>query len=402
MELTSYEPYWLKKNGLRAVFPSLQNDIDTEILIIGGGITGALIAHQCISEGYTVCVADARDVCTGSTSATTSMLQYEIDVPLHKMIKDQGAEKALLSYRACSKAIFKLKDIVSEIDSDCGFNFKKSLLFASSAKKLKELQEEYRVRSNAGFSVNWLDADQIDENYGLKNSFGGILSEVGGSVDAYRLAADLLNFNTKRGLEVFDKTRIKSVDHSGDYNVATAENGSKIKCGKTIYCTGYEVVNLMSKKIVNLLNTFALVSERSVFPSMDFEDTLFWNTDRPYIYFRTTDDGRLLIGGEDVRFKNATLRNKLIPKKTRLLEAYIEKHIPDFKHITDHCWAGTFGETKDGLPCIGPHGKFPNSYFVLGFGGNGITFSVSGMEMVTSWLKGSEHELAPVYSFDRL
>ena len=54
---------------------------------------------------------------------------------------------------------------------------------------------------------------------------------------------------------------------------------------------------------------------------------------------------------------------------------------------------GTFGTTKDGLPYIGEHKDFLNSYFVLGFGGNGITFSVVGMEMVSSWLKGENINL---------
>jgi len=68
---------------------------------------------------------------------------------------------------------------------------------------------------------------------------------------------------------------------------------------------------------------------------------------------------------------------------------------------TDFVWAGTFGETKDGLPYIGAHPKFPNAYFVLGFGGNGITFSATGMEMVSSFLQNKLHPLAEYFRFGR-
>lgn len=85
MDLTSNEPFWLVKNGLLNSFPSVKSDIKTEILIVGGGITGALMAHKCIEEGYETTLVDRREVANGSTSATTSMLQYEIDVPLHEL-----------------------------------------------------------------------------------------------------------------------------------------------------------------------------------------------------------------------------------------------------------------------------------------------------------------------------
>ena len=85
MDLKSNEPFWLVKNGMPHSYPSLTENIETDILIIGAGITGSLIAHQCIKEGYKTTIIDRRDVANGSTSATTSMLQYEIDVPLYKL-----------------------------------------------------------------------------------------------------------------------------------------------------------------------------------------------------------------------------------------------------------------------------------------------------------------------------
>ncbi|ULT29112.1 FAD-dependent oxidoreductase [Sphingobacterium sp. E70] len=67
----------------------------------------------------------------------------------------------------------------------------------------------------------------------------------------------------------------------------------------------------------------------------------------------------------------------------------------------DFSWAGTFGVTKDGLPYIGEHKAFKNSYFVCGFGGNGITFSVTAMEMVAFWLENRKHPLSEWFKFGR-
>ena len=69
--------------------------------------------------------------------------------------------------------------------------------------------------------------------------------------------------------------------------------------------------------------------------------------------------------------------------------------------VTDFSWAGTFGETVDGLPYIGAHPDFPHSYFVLGFGGNGISFSAIGMDMVKSMLDKTTHPLDHYFRFGR-
>lgn len=87
MDLKSNEPFWLVKNGIISSYPSLKNDETCDALIIGGGITGSLIAHQMVKDGHKTILIDKREIANGSTSATTSMLQYEIDVPLYELIE---------------------------------------------------------------------------------------------------------------------------------------------------------------------------------------------------------------------------------------------------------------------------------------------------------------------------
>ena len=96
MDVRSNEPFWLIKNSLPQSYPSLKNDISSEVLIIGAGITGALMAYKLINEEKKVVMVDRRDVCNGSTAASTSMLQYEIDVPLHKLIEQVGLTLSLI------------------------------------------------------------------------------------------------------------------------------------------------------------------------------------------------------------------------------------------------------------------------------------------------------------------
>jgi glycine/D-amino acid oxidase-like deaminating enzyme len=401
MRLTSVEPFWLVKNGIINSYPSLTKDIDTDIVIVGAGITGSLIAHQCMTDGYKTVIIDKREVCHGSTSATTSMLQYEIDKPLFELIDMIGEEGAVLSYKACFDSIDQLQSISKGIKSTCGFKKKKSLYFASRKKDVPWLKKEFEARQKHGFPVKWLEAETIKKTYQLENSYGGILSDQGGSIDAFQLAHDLLHYNHKKGLQVFDKTDVVKIEYRSKDVLIHTEFEKTIKAKKIIFCNGFESTEIIPEKIVNLLSTYAVVGEQNEDDQSHLQNTLFWNTADPYNYMRTTDDNRLLMGGEDEDFVNADKRDGLLKKKALKLKKTVEKLLPKYDFRVDFGWAGTFGETNDGLPYIGKHPDFKNAFFVLGFGGNGITFSVIGMDMVSQMLKGNVHELSKYFKFGR-
>ncbi|MFZ4261290.1 NAD(P)/FAD-dependent oxidoreductase [Sphingobacterium sp. HJSM2_6] len=401
MDLKSNEPFWLIKNGLIESYPSLYDEISCDVLVVGSGITGSLAAHQCVEDGYHTVLIDKREVVNGSSSATTSMLQYEVDVPLYELQELIGKEAAIASYHACGESILKLQKICKQIKSQAGFKRKQSLYFASRKSDLAWLSKEYDARKNAGFAVQWIDEETLAKTYHLNYAYGGILSDLGASVDAFNLAHELLFFNVQRGLKVFDKTHLTGVISKKDGEYVSLQTGGKIKAKKIIYCVGFESANMIKEKFVNLLSTYAIVSE--INPSMyaSYDDLLLWNTSDPYLYMRTTDDGRFLIGGEDEEFHNPVKRDELLAKKGEKLEKSFLKVFQNLEFRTDFTWAGTFGSTKDGLPYIGEHRDFKNSYFVLGFGGNGITFSVTGMDMLSLWLEGKQHELSPYFAFGR-
>ena len=142
MRLRTFESFWLLKNGLLYTYPTLQKNIKTEILLIGGGITGALISDALMDAGYKVTLIDCRDIGQGSTSATTSMLQYEIDEPLKDLAQKIGEDGAALCYQEGIIAIKYLKKLVITKKIDCGFKMKKSLYIAHNKKAAKELHQE--------------------------------------------------------------------------------------------------------------------------------------------------------------------------------------------------------------------------------------------------------------------
>jgi glycine/D-amino acid oxidase-like deaminating enzyme len=101
-----------------------------------------------------------------------------------------------------------------------------------------------------------------------------------------------------------------------------------------------------------------------------------WDTDRPYHYARWTEDGRLLLGGEDTRHRGAKGSSGRISHARQRLTTFLAQIYPDLAdEEPEYEWEGLFAETPDGLPYIGRHSRYPRHLFALGYGGNGITAS---------------------------
>jgi glycine/D-amino acid oxidase-like deaminating enzyme len=400
MRLRTFESFWLIKNGILHSYPSLHKDSKTEVLVVGAGITGALISHALMEAGHEVMLVDRRDIAMGSSSATTSLLQYEIDVPLYKLSEMIGENQAAECYQAGVEAIEQLQKLVNNLGIDCGFARKKSLYFSHSKKAARGLKEEYEIRKKHHLDVEWLSGLEIKNTYGII-SHGGILSAMAASVDAYKLAHELIHYNVNRGMKVYDQTGIERFETQGPSHRLILTTGQVIEAKKVICCTGFESTQLLKEKIAQLYYTYATVSEQEIVLNKHFEELILWNTSNPYLYMRTTDDGRFLVGGEDSKFNFPLFQQKIKESKSKNLIAKLEKTVPGIQFIEDFSWGGTFGTTKDGLPYIGESPEYEKIFFVLGFGGNGITFSVQGMEMVQAYMKGKTHNLSAYYRFGR-
>ncbi|TRW21447.1 FAD-binding oxidoreductase [Flavobacterium zepuense] len=400
MTLKAGYPFWLVKDGLPFTFPKLDHDVETDVVILGAGISGALVRYHLIEAGIQCTTVDARTIGLGSTSASTSLLQYEIDVPLYKLTDMIGKEKAERSYQLCSEAIDKIGELAKKVGIEY-FERKKSLYYAAYKKDVSWLKKEFEARKAAGFDVIWLDADAVKKQYDFE-CFGAILSEQGAQTNAYMLAHCLLQHNVK-GVEncIFDRSPVVDIKHSKNGVVLATETGYTIKAKKIVYATGYEVVNFIDKKIVDLLSTYAIVSEQYNERPFWHDEVLLWNTADPYLYIRTTPDNRVLVGGRDEDFRDPVRRDKLLKRKTKQLTNDINRLFPNLDFKPEFSWTGTFGSTKDGLPYIGEYSKLPNSYFALGFGGNGITFSLIAAEMIRDLILDKDNKDVPLFSFDR-
>jgi len=399
MDLYSNCPYWLLKNGLLSSYPSVARNYSTDVVIMGAGVSGALMGYHLKDDGFDFMIVDRRHVGMGSTAASTALIQYEIDQPLRKLIGKVVEKNAIRSYQLSCLAVRKLENIAKRIRHS-SFENKLSFQFASYKKDIKELNEEYILRRSHGFPVEWLSEREIYNHFGI-HSGGGILSSCGGQLDPYLFTHDLINDIDHKKSRVFESTEIIEIRPKNSWLVLTTQSGNTIKTKYLVIAAGYEAQRYLPKKIQQFRATYALVTQPLENKHCWYQNALIWETADPYMYMRTTLDNRILVGGKDTDFYGPHKREHILRTKSVALSSAFKKLMPHINFKVDYCWTGTFANTKDGLPYIGSLKKNDPIYFALGYGGNGITFSLLAAEIITDMLLGRPNKDAPIFSFQR-
>lgn len=399
MDLRSDTPYWLVRDGYRGDYPTLAADLGTDVLIVGGGITGALVGHRLAKEGVGVTIVDRRHIGFGSTSASTCFLQYEIDVPLFELSTRIGARDASRAYRLCAGAIDELEAICRGVPGAADFRRHTSLWFASRERDVDaKLRPEFAARRDAGFDVALLGPDEVRKTFGF-DAPGGLLSAVAASCDPFRLTEGLMRAIRQRGGEVFDQTTIAGWEAGPRRVVARTREGRRITARHLVVAAGYESQRWLGRKVTRFLSTYAIATKpagREPWPG----GALLWETKHPYLYLRGLPDGRILAGGRDEDFTDGERRDRLIGRKSRALASDVARLFPALDVQLDFAWAGTFAETPDGLPYIGNAGS-RRVHYAMGYGGNGITFSAVAANLIADAIAGKAHPDRRLFRFDR-
>jgi len=400
MNLTSDDAYWKLKNGLLRTYPTCHESQKCDVLVVGGGISGALMLDALVNAGMNAILIDKRDIAAGSTSASTAMLQYEIDQSLQELSESMPLLDAEKSYWACFEALKYIEKRVNSLGNDCAFTPKESLYLASKKSHVKDLKKEYQLRKAAGFDLDFLEESDISKQFGIKRE-AAILTKHAAIVDPYRLSHQLLENAAKMGARIFDRSCLTGIDVHPNGLTLSLNTGAKIKARHLVMATGYETQAFLKVKKVKLSSSFAIVTKPLESFSTWKNRCLIWETNRPYSYMRPTSDNRAMIGGLDEDFRNPSLRDALVPTKSKKLAKTFSTTFPEINFDVAYQWAGTFAESEDGLPYIGPIKNYPHCFFVCGYGGNGTIFSAVAAKIVQEAIQGREDPVARIFSFQR-
>jgi glycine/D-amino acid oxidase-like deaminating enzyme len=373
--------------------------LETDVVIIGAGITGAFLAERFTRSGRGVVLIDRRAPASGSTAASTAMLLWELDLSLLELEDALGFEAAASIASQCIRAVQHIGRLVGGMAIDCDFRKRRSLFLAGNNLDAVDLRAEHAIRARMDIEGSCLDSLAL-------NSCGyagdaALLYPGAAEVDPVRLARGLLSAAVARGAIILSPAHATIFDTKLSGVVVETHEGDVVRAGVLVLANGYEMPDFVDATRHRMITSWAVASKRMA-PRLSPSDLLVWEASDPYLYLRSTFDGRVIAGGEDEPITDVLRAAEMIDEKADALRRRVEVRCSSLRDLDiAFGWAGIFGETEDSLPMIGRVPGKPNCLAAFGYGGNGITFSAIAAEALEAQLEGRNFDNARFYALDR-
>jgi glycine/D-amino acid oxidase-like deaminating enzyme len=373
----------------------LKNDIRTDVLIVGAGITGSLVAESL--SGREVVVIDRHTETAGSTTASTSLLLFEIDNPLTLLSKKIGPEKAARVWRRSSASMQRLTRKIKSLKIDCDYKERESLYLPGKVLAPAALDRECEARIALGLPSRLVERSQLLSDFGIDRPCA-ILSGNSAEADPIKMSLGILHKAVEHGAQVFAPVDAKTIETNEKRAVVTGKGGHRITANFVVLCCGYDLPKFLSAKRHQIISTWAAATKpqpENLWPSR----ALIWNAATPYLYIRTTTDGRVIVGGEDEHHNDNARRAKRTPAKIEIFRSKLARLMPRLEFDVEYAWSGAFGASETGLPVIGNVPGMPRVCAVLGFGGNGTTYAQIASEMIANALSEKPEPDIDLFAF---
>lgn len=373
MDLQSGKLYWPTTITNTPFYPPLEEDLSCDVLIIGGGSSGAQCAYYLSQENLDIVVVDKREIGSGSTSANTALIQYSGDKMFYELSNTFGENRATRHLKLCENAIDDIEMVSKQLPLDSHFTRRDSLYYASSPEDIEKIKKEYNLLKKHGFNVVYLEEENIKKHYPFYAP-AAIYSLNDAEMNPLAFNYGLLEKAKSNGVKIFANTEVtRKKDEDGAVCYFTKEQKS-IKAKYVIIAAGYECLEFKKEKNTTITSSYAIVSS----PVEDFwyNRTLIWETARPYFYMRTTHDNRIIFGGLDETTTYVDRRDSMLLHKRDQLVVEFNRLFPKINFVPEFYLSAFYGGTHDGMPILGIYDEHPNCYFLYGYGDNGMVYSM--------------------------
>ncbi|MEV5886149.1 FAD-dependent oxidoreductase [Streptomyces sp. NPDC052020] len=388
------DSYWLQTAPGGTPHPALEDDLDVDVAVIGGGIAGLCTAWELARAGRSVAVLEAGRIAASVTGHTTAKVTALHSLIYDKLRRTRGPEGARLYARSQTEAIERAAEIVDELGIDCDWETRSAYTYVCDAGRVEEVRAEAAAAKEAG-----LPASFVTET-GLPYPVAGAVRVTGQAQFHPRkfllaLAADLVG----RGGRVFEHTTVHGLDEGEPCRVSTG-TGATVTARDVVVATHYPIFD-RALLFTRLSPRRELVVAGTIDAGRD-PDGMYITPDENTRSVRTTPYGEdggerlLVITGEHFTPGTGDTRERF-----RLLSAWAREHFPGVE--LTHAWATQDNDPTDTVPMVGPlHHGARHAYVATGFAGWGMSGGMMAGRLLARQITGEECAWSGLYDPRRL
>ena len=432
--------YWIDSVKDRKKFKPIEENIKTDVCIIGGGLTGLSTAYNLSQYKIRTVLIERDEICKQTSGNSTAKITSQHGLIYKYLTDSKGKDFARKYYEANERAIRNIKDIIDKENIDCDFEYQPAYVFTQKVQDVQKIKDEVEAVNAFGGRAKLIEAKDITinklqsaeyvdneaeklkisgdniekENLNLERdvvkermkqvlpieAIAGIEFENQAQFNPYKYGMALARICSNSGVKIYEHTKAIDVDTEDDseYYVITLENGYKIKAKYIVVATKYPIINIPG------FYFFKMYQSTSYAVAMQTKEKLFEgmyiSSEEPTISLRTAkygDEYLLIVVG----FDHKTGAQIDLSNSYKYLEEIAKSLYP--KGNIKYHWNTEDCITLDKIPYIGKFSSmWENAYVATGFNKWGITMSNVAAEIITDKILGEENEYENVFKSTRL
>ncbi|MGN0736347.1 MAG: FAD-dependent oxidoreductase [Anaerovoracaceae bacterium] len=357
-------------------FPELKEDKKVDVLIIGGGMTGILCAHFLRERGVDYILAEAGNICSGTTGNTTAKITAQHSLIYDKILKSRGLETAAMYLHANLDAVQKFAEICE--DADCDFERKTSYVYSTDS--LKKLEKEADALARIGFFSDITDRTELPFPVA-----GALVFNNQAQFNPLKFIAHIAP-----GLKIREHTRIvEFLQNEKGENMAVTDKGRKIRFKKAIFAAHFPINNKHGLYFLKLYQHRSYVIALKGTPKIH---GMYVDKDKKGLSFRGYGDMMLIGGGSHRTGKKGG--------DWQELRDFARRYYPESKE--EAFWATQDCMSLDGVPYIGLYSPdMPGCFVASGYNKWGMTSSMVAATLLADMVTEKENPYAKVFDPSR-
>ena len=432
--------YWIDSMKDKIKFDALNENIRTDICIIGGGLTGITTAYNLSKYKIRTVLIEKDEICKQTSGNSTAKITSQHGLIYKYLTDSKGVDFAKKYYEANENAIRDIKNIIDKENINCDFEFQPSYVFTQKVQDVQKIKDEVEAVNNFGGRAELVEAKDIEinklksetnvdnnteklkicgdniekENFDLKRNLvkermkeflpikalAGIKFNNQAQFNPYKYGNALAKICSRSGVKIFEHTKVIDIDteDEDEYYIITLENGCRIKAKYIVVTTKYPIINIPGFYFIKMYQStsyaIAMQTKQKLF------DGVYINSEKPTISLRTAkfgDEYLLIVAG----FDHKTGANIDLSNSYKYLEEVARSIYPNGK--IKYRWNTEDCITLDKIAYIGEYSKlWRNAYVATGFNKWGMTTSNIAAKIITDKILGQENEYENIFKSTRL
>lgn len=381
-------PIWMNK---KQTFSRLKGDIKTDILIIGGGLTGVSVAYHLLRKKKNVTLIEKNLIASGMTGQGTGILVPGFELDFGDMVKVYGMKETNRFWKVTMKSLYEIKSLIKRLGLKCDLHETGSITPGFSKSDVAVLKHEVELRCASGHPCKLFVNDEVQKLAKI-NAIAAMYSPIEAIFNQEKFVSGLAKYCSKN-VKIFEKSPAQSITKVKKFYIVKTPHG-KIRTKKIILAAAASDTEFIKPKHkLYKSTTFEIATKPLTKKQLNSivwkKGHCIWQLDKTYDYdnyydyIRLTKDKRIIVGGEDSKINLDSKRIKLHYKR---LKKFLLELFPQLKDIKiDYEWSGTLHYTKKDFPEIGRKG---NIFYAFAYGGHGLLVGFYAGKILAHWILG--------------